>query len=155
MSYFNKMTFIILFAIIPINQAIALDSSTCNYKTLSKLANIDIKKLTSIEKPTLEESTEGGQITEYWGNEKLKKIKVNYFGETGESEISYYPKDGNYFVKLKEIYYTLPIYDNSSDIASMSEFNFIICDGKTPNYPNSSEIETKYNQATHTIKSIK
>ncbi|MGF1724238.1 hypothetical protein [Photobacterium nomapromontoriensis] len=155
MSAFIRVVFVILFTIIPINQAIALDTPNCNYKMLSNQINIDITKLTSIEKPSLEESTEGGLVTEYWNKDKLKKITVDYFGETGKSEISYYPKDGNYFVNLKNTYYTSPIYDKSSDVASVSEFKFIICNEKNPNYPNSSELNTEYNRAIYILKNIK
>jgi len=69
------------------------------------------------------ESSESGfmiKITDLKGN--LKKIVVNYYGETGQSIEEYYVTDGRlFFCFTKQINYNRPIYYNKKIAADNGE----------------------------------
>ncbi len=63
----------------------------------------------------LSESTEGGKATFYHQNDRLEKIVVQHFGETGQKLTEYYfLKYQLSFVFEKELVYNRPIYQDST-----------------------------------------
>ena len=84
-------------------------------------------------------------------------IKAEFLGETGKTQVSYYfdpYKNKRYLVKLSD-YYTTPISLSNSKLASLSTNQFIVCEGRKPNYPNSLEMENVYNRAVDTLYTIR
>ena len=66
---------------------------------------------TTIDRRTLEESTEGGEALFYYDNDQLEKIVVRHFGETGQQLNEYYLlADELSFVFERTLHYDRPIY---------------------------------------------
>lgn len=80
-------------------------------------------KYDKIEKDILGESSEGGTITGYYDNGKLKKISVEIFGEIGKVNSDYYLNSNGFlfFVLNQTTSYTKPIYIEGSETKSVEK----------------------------------
>lgn len=74
---------------------------------------------------SMDESTEGGEITYYLKDDNVKLIKAVYYGETGNSTYSYYFRNNKLFFmfQVKEIY-DVPIYIDNSGKGTKEENRF-------------------------------
>lgn len=64
-----------------------------------------------VEKVLLDESTEGAELTGYYGDKKLKKITGIYYRETGKSLVDYYYNGEEFICVYAKIFnYERPIY---------------------------------------------
>ncbi|OJI20250.1 hypothetical protein VV99796_03917 [Vibrio vulnificus] len=136
------------------NYAWAFDKVMCDFERMYHLIDMKESGLSIIEKNNLSQSSEGSLIKEYWDGDELKIVRVIYYGETGKSELSYYPSDKDYLVKVSDYFYTVPIYLESSKIVSIKESIFAICHDIEPNYPNSSSLDTEYKRALSILNQL-
>ncbi len=85
--------------------------------TYSKADNIESKvsTYTSTTKDVMDQSTEGGQQTNYLSNGELVLVKQIFFGETGKSEVVYYIENSKiFYVKKTNTEYLLPLSEDAS-----------------------------------------
>lgn len=97
-----------------------------------------ITKWTSVKKKNIEgESTEGGEATYYYKNNRLEKVIARHYGETGQALIEYYLLNGKLsFVFEKDYEYNRPLF---YDKKAMKENN----DTEAFDFEKSEIIETR------------
>lgn len=102
-----------------------LSSNVYAQNTLSSTARTAIREnvqrinektdWTRIETIDVEESTEGGEVVQYWFGDHIEKIVVRHYGETFQAVAEFYLLDGEpSFVFKKIIQYNRPIYYDST-----------------------------------------
>ena len=131
---------------------------TCNLQSKTYLMEIDFSLLKKTKLILLGLSSEGAEVQIYENNNRLVAIKASFFGEFAKTEINYFFENINqnlYLVEVTDYNYTSPVYIPDSKIASVSINRFIVCEGKKPNYPNSSDLNIVYNRAVEALKTIK
>ena len=108
-----------------------------------------IKNWTKIKEVETDDSTEGGFINYYFLNDKLEKIVVRKFGESGQYLAEYYLlNDKLSFVFEQDTTYNYPLYWKEFDDkkSKIEEFRYYFEDrklilfiGKSKNYKTESE----------------
>ncbi|WP_291116747.1 hypothetical protein [Empedobacter sp. UBA7248] len=108
-----------------------------------------IKKWTKIKEVETDDSTEGGFINYYFLNDKLKKIVVRKFGESGQYLAEYYLLNNKLsFVFEQDTTYNFPLYwkEFNDKKSKIEEFRYYFEDrklilfiGKSENYKTESE----------------
>jgi len=156
-----NMAKVILIAIIHAYPSLAFaedSNDACNYSALENLEKVELSSLNKTKLEFLDSSTEGAEIYVYKkSNNEIISIAAHFYGETGDTEIRYYFKENrlnSYFVKLIDSYYTAPIYDTNSRVASKIINSFVVCNEHLPNYPNSDELNKVYSRAVNSLKKI-
>ncbi|MDM1061541.1 hypothetical protein HXZ62_03065 [Empedobacter falsenii] len=108
-----------------------------------------IKNWTKIKEVETDDSTEGGFINYYFLNDKLKKIVVRKFGESGQYLAEYYLLNNKLsFVFEQDTTYNFPLYwkEFNDKKSKIEEFRYYFEDrklilfiGKSENYKTESE----------------
>ena len=108
-----------------------------------------IKNWTKIKEVETDDSTEGGFINYYFLNDKLEKIVVRKFGESGQYLAEYYLLNNKLsFVFEQDTTYNFPLYwkefDDKKSIIEESRYYFedrklILFIGKSKNYKTESK----------------
>ncbi len=124
-----------------------------------------IKKWTKIKEVETDDSTEGGFINYYFLNDKLKKIVVRKFGESGQYLAEYYLLNNKLsFVFEQDTTYNFPLYwkEFNDKKSKIEEFRYYFEDrklilfiGKSENYKTESENTlVEFDQLIKTEKSL-
>lgn len=124
-----------------------------------------IKNWTKIKDVETDDSTEGGFINYYFLNDKLEKIVVRKFGESGQYLAEYYLLNNKLsFVFEQDITYNFPLYwkefDDKKSKIEESRYYFedrklIHFIGKSKNYKTESENTlVEFDQLIKTEKSL-
>ncbi len=96
-------------------QLVNVDSEITYIRTQYKAVNELCKKITPISLDADNESTEGGELLGYKGEEAIIKIQSTYYGETGKLVTEYYYNEASlFFVFSSSFDYNVPIYDTES-----------------------------------------
>ncbi|MGV0964541.1 hypothetical protein [Empedobacter falsenii] len=108
-----------------------------------------IKNWTKIKEVETDDSTEGGFINYYFLNDKLEKIVVRKFGESGQYLAEYYLLNNKlFFVFEQDTTYNFPLYwkEFNDKKSKIEEFRYYFEDrklilfiGKSENYKTESE----------------
>lgn len=73
------------------------------------------------------ESSEGGDMIEFYEGNEVRKATVTYFGSIGKAEIDYYLNEGQiFFIFRKDTYYDKPTYMEGFQVDHIDENRFYI-----------------------------
>ena len=136
----------------------ALNTCPCDLESNESLGKSDLSLFEKTEIRFLGKSSEGGSAEVYRKDGALIAITTSFLGEVGKTEIRYYfsaATSKQYLVELTDYHYTTPIYDPDSKTASININKFVVCEGKSPNYPNSVDLADEYNRAINALANIR
>jgi hypothetical protein len=117
------------------------------------LANRPTEGLPSHQLDFPDDATEGGEATVYGSVAEPSVIAVTLFGETAKVEISFYLDKGRAYVRHKTFNYAGRLRPDVP-VASTATYEFVICEGQRPVYPNSRDI-TVYEQAAGVLSLVR
>ncbi len=90
-----------------------------------KHINADSAMLKVIRKDVMDESTEGGEILQYFDGNRLRKAVALFYGETGKSRTEYYFGNGKIIFIYKVVsHYNKPMYMEGSKVDRKDEDRF-------------------------------
>lgn len=145
--FFAVVTFSVMTSFAQKNDKIKSEEIKTNKANFSRINSI--KNWTKIKEIETDDSTEGGFINYYFLNDKLEKIVVRKFGESGQYLAEYYLlNDKLSFVFEQDTTYNFPLYWKEFDDkkSKIEEFRYYFEDrklihfiGKSKNYKTESE----------------
>lgn len=139
---------------IPISPA---STRVCDFERLVDLERIDLSAAVASVQPLHGQSAEGGQATVLRLGAEVVSIKVNLYGETGRTDITYYrdPSETEvYFVVFKTVRYTVPIDWAGSTTAYESVDRFILCGEGELKHPFTDAIARAYQVSVDILQLI-
>ena len=90
-------------------------------------------QLESVKKDTMTifESTEGGILAGYFVANKLRLMRIEYYGETGKGVVDFFFLGGEViFIKDILVDYNVPFYMENSKAVKISEYKYYLKNGK-------------------------
>jgi len=87
--------------------------------------NSDTSKMRVIKEDVSGQSTEGGTATTFYENNDLRKLRVVFYGETGNSQTEYYFLNGQLFFCFEQNnHYNKPMYEKNIKVDKREENRF-------------------------------
>ena len=126
------------------------------------IRNLEIwKDLTNFEKTTIQIqdfSSHGGEVNIYREKNQIKALQAIIYGETGKSQIYFYPYDeglNTYFVNAVDFYYSSSIYmDAEPKTVSTITYKFVVCDNIDIAFPGVSRLSHQLERARSILKKV-
>jgi len=123
----------LIFGTKPVFAQKAADTAKINFiKAQFSEINKNLKSYKKIEKEDIVESTDGNKVQLYFKGNKIKKIAVSYYGESGQVLNEFYFSDKKlifcYFISY---HYNMPYYEKGGGkVAATKEERLYLSDGK-------------------------
>jgi hypothetical protein len=125
----------------------------CSLDSARELASRPAVGLPSHRLELRDDATQGSEATVYGNPAEPSVIAVTFFGETGRVDISFYLDKNRAYVRHKTSNYAGRLRPDVP-VASTATYEFVICDGRRPVYPNSRDI-TVCDQAVHILSLVR
>jgi hypothetical protein len=111
----------------------------CSLDSAGELVSRPTAGLPSHRLELRDDATQGSEATVFGNPADPSVIAVTFFGETGKVDISFYLDKNRAYVRHKTSNYAGRLRPDVH-VASTATYEFVICDGQRPVYPNSRDI---------------